>query len=887
VDIIYKTEWEYLKSQSSIWNKYEKPIPYDDRDLGVFDVGYGVVLPKFFVQYNHSELAIDKVGAEILRRHNLAKEDAQIAPVKLKKMVTSIEARKEQIPVFKAIKDAMLKGSINGLIVAQPGFGKQQPYSEPILTPNGWVTMGELKIGSFIVGKNGTPTKVTHIHEHGISDVYKITFQDGTYTKCGIDHLWTVKNRHKITNKNKGWETIDTSKILKNYKSGRYKTKYGTYQQEYKYKINLCDEVQYTKRNLKLKSFAMGALIADGSFRGDAITFADLRGDVFKEVFSQILEFDSDATYSIINKYSYRITSLKLKQLLKSYKLMDKLSIDKSIPDDYIFASVDERKEFLRAYLLTDSYHQSKNSKILYSSSKKLINQLQHIVRSLGIYANEIRIKPEPKFKHKGEICIGHEAYEFMININPKKNTKTIVNIEKLDYQENSRCITIDAKDHLYITRDFTVTHNSIVAIKTVELVGTKSLIIVPNDILEGQFVESIIEFTNLEKDDIGIAQGSDINALIKKCVFEKDIVVAKIQSLYAQLKNIDINILVELYSAFGLVIYDEAHVGNASDGYSKTACMFSTDNVLSMTATPYRVGINEFLFMNNTGGILYKSDHQNLVPKINLHNGIIEFTEKEIQRLVFSRTDYVRFMATYNMILETKEVYFEWIANWVEYRIKDGHKTAILFATNKMVRRMAAVLERRGIDVGVIIGETKKKLDESKEYLTPEQVQSYYDHYFEVFPKRKKCVALKLLKGEDDKYSLTKPILKDIAKVQATIPTLDLKTSWTIADNRTEREIMKAKDTLVSNFKLLSAGFDKSDLSAIIFGSLIVGKVPVIQSLGRITRIDKSKNQDIQAHFMFTQQFMNFFPDMLHILVNNIKTQYPSEFSYEGFDFG
>jgi len=553
MDIIYKTEWEYLKSQHSIWNKYEKSVPYDDRDLGVFDIGYGVVLPKFFIQYNYEELKIDKVGSEIIRRHELEKQSARIEPDKLKKMTTSIEARKEQIPVFKAIKDAMSQGSINGLIVAQPGFGK------------------------------------------------------------------------------------------------------------------------------------------------------------------------------------------------------------------------------------------------------------------------------------------------------------------------------------------------SIVAIKTVELVGSKSLIIVPNDILEGQFVESIIEFTNLTKDDIGIAQGSDINDLIKKGVFEKDIVVAKIQSLYAQLKNIDINILKELYSRFGLVIYDEAHVGNASDGYSKTACMFETDNVLSMTATPYRVGINEFLFMNNTGGILYKSEHQNLVPKINLHNGIIEFTPKEIQRLTFSRTDYVRFMATYNMILETKEVYFEWIANWVEYRIKQGHKTAILFATNKMVKRMANVLKRRGIDVGVIIGETKKKLEESKEYITVDQVQDYYDHYFETFPKRKKCTPLKQLKGYEDDgyYTLTKPILKEFKKVCEKFPALNSTIHKTIVDNQTEREIMKAKDTLVSNFKLLSAGFDKSDLSSIIFGSLIVGKVPVIQSLGRITRIDKTKNQDIQAHFMFTQQFMNFFPDMLHILVNNIKTQYPSDFSYEGFDFG
>lgn len=427
----------------------------------------------------------------------------------------------------------------------------------------------------------------------------------------------------------------------------------------------------------------------------------------------------------------------------------------------------------------------------------------------------------------------------------------------------------------------------SIVAIKTVELLATKSLIIVPNDILEEQFVDSLVEFTNLKKEDIGILQGSDIDNLVKHGMFEKDIAVAKIQSLHAQLKSNELHTLLELYSTYGLVIYDEAHVGNASDGYSKTGVMFRTNNILSMTATPYRSGINDFIFKNNTGGILYQSDHQNLIPHISLHNAIIEFTPKELMRLQYAKSDYVRFMATYNMILETKNEYFEWIANWVEYRQSQGHKTAVLFATNKMVKKLGDVLKRKGIDCGILTGQTGKKVEEIRQYLTPEQVQVYYDHYFEVFPRRKNCPHLKPFKDDPNKYGITKPILKDIEKIQSTIPTVDLKISSTKPNNLSDREIMKAKDVIVSNFKLLSAGFDKSELSCIIFGSLIVGKVPVIQSLGRICRTHPTKLTDVQAHFMFTQAFMNSFPDMLFTLVNNIKLQYPSTFTYEGFDFG
>ena len=428
----------------------------------------------------------------------------------------------------------------------------------------------------------------------------------------------------------------------------------------------------------------------------------------------------------------------------------------------------------------------------------------------------------------------------------------------------------------------------SVVAIKAIELFNSKTLIIVPNDILEEQFIESLVEFTNLDKDDIGIAQGSDINALMKAGVFEKDVVVAKIQSLYAQLKlyvtNQRFDELRAIYSRYGLVVYDEAHVGTASDGYSKTASMFLTNNIISMTATPYRNGINQFLFEHTTGGLLYHSDHQNLVPQVNLHNAHIDFNPDEENRLRFSRTDYIRFMATYNMILETKDAYFEWIAQWVEYRLSQGHKIAILFATNKMVRKLYGILERKGIDAGMLTGSTEKKKEVSIEYLDIMQAKIFYDNYSIVFPKRKNIPKLKPLKKDGTKFSLTKPIMKDLKKIQETVDGLE--TKFTEVNNMTEREIMKAKDVIVSNFKLLSAGFDKSELSCIVFGSLIVGKVPVIQSLGRICRTHPTKNQDIQAHFMFTEMFQKFFPDMLFTLKGNIEKQYPSKFTYEGFEF-
>ena len=56
---------------------------------------------------------------------------------------------KPVISVMRWLKDGR---SLNSCVLqAEPGFGKEQPYSEPVLTPKGWVTMGSLKIGDKVI----------------------------------------------------------------------------------------------------------------------------------------------------------------------------------------------------------------------------------------------------------------------------------------------------------------------------------------------------------------------------------------------------------------------------------------------------------------------------------------------------------------------------------------------------------------------------------------------------------------------------------------------------------------------------------------------------------------------------------------------------------------
>jgi hypothetical protein len=65
------------------------------------------------------------------------------------------------------------------LIEGEEKAGKAQPLNARIATPSGWTTMGELNVGSRIIGSDGRPTTVTAIYERGERDIYRLTFSDG------------------------------------------------------------------------------------------------------------------------------------------------------------------------------------------------------------------------------------------------------------------------------------------------------------------------------------------------------------------------------------------------------------------------------------------------------------------------------------------------------------------------------------------------------------------------------------------------------------------------------------------------------------------------------------------------------------------------------------
>lgn len=67
-----------------------------------------------------------------------------------------------------------------------------QPLYSKVLTPNGWVKMGDLKEGDIICGTDNTTQRVLGIYPKGEREIVKVTFLDGRVVECCDEHLWTV-----------------------------------------------------------------------------------------------------------------------------------------------------------------------------------------------------------------------------------------------------------------------------------------------------------------------------------------------------------------------------------------------------------------------------------------------------------------------------------------------------------------------------------------------------------------------------------------------------------------------------------------------------------------------------------------------------------------------
>jgi predicted phage terminase large subunit-like protein len=388
--------------------------------------------------------------------------------------------------MFDAFNDMEIKDKYDLLLISlPPRVGKEQSLTSGILTPNGWKTMGDMKLGNKVIGYDGKPCNVTGVYPQGIKDIYEVIFDDGTSVECGLDHLWTVQTRDDRTGNSE--RTVTTSQMMKNL--------YVENKTRKNYSIQYVKPVEFSN---KLKSddlhpYLIGALLGDGGLsRKSATILTSIDNDLLDRI-SGILPINDELSkmgdtisYRIVkknrklrNKYGYAMYPCTLNKI-REYKLNGTHSHTKFIPTKYLYSSYENRLELLKGLMDTDGYTGDGNTYCEYTTvSEALSNDVVELIRSLG---GRCTIGTKiGSYKKDGKKINCKKVYRitFNIEVNPfyierkrirfspraTRNVKYICNIKKVGKSE-CQCIMVDSPKHLYVTDGYNLTHNTTTGIR-------------------------------------------------------------------------------------------------------------------------------------------------------------------------------------------------------------------------------------------------------------------------------------------------------------------------------------------------------------------------------------------------------------------------------------
>lgn len=385
--------------------------------------------------------------------------------------------------IFNTITRGGRKGKLY-LRSAGTGIGKATPNYTKIPTPNGWTTVGEVKVGDYLFDRYGKPTKVLKVYpQEKPKEIYKVYFKSGRVAECCNEHLWSYYNS-KSRNPNKLFtstlkELIDSPLGLQDSKGG------------YRYSVPICEPVQYSEKQLGIDPYVMGLILGDGSFRYSNNNRSFCYSSDDEELVQAICNIMNYSSYKRNSGYKYHWTfesnfdghkSVWVKDILKNYpELWQAKNEDKFIPEEFLFGSIEQRFDLLAGLLDTDGSIDKKGRVSYVTVSPRLRDNVIELCESLGFttsitidkrkekyatgicYIIHIKASKEAKvkmfkLKRKKEIAI-----EYLNNNkrSEKRDRDAIVKIEATGKYTDMTCFYVDNEEHLFLMNNFITTHNT------------------------------------------------------------------------------------------------------------------------------------------------------------------------------------------------------------------------------------------------------------------------------------------------------------------------------------------------------------------------------------------------------------------------------------------
>ena len=253
--------------------------------------------------------------------------------------------------------------------------GKQLALGTLIPRPNGFTTMGDLKVGDIVFGETGKPCTVVAKSDVDYEEsAYRITFKDGEVVEAGESHQWYGEWK-----KGKRSGVVDTGWLYRrSLCPGNIK------RNSLDFRIPVNGALETPPVDLPIHPYLYGYWLGNGNHCKPEITIMTQDVD---EVLSKIRDHHSISSMwqNVGDSKVVRIPDLKL-ILLKSYR-------DKIIPIEYLRASREQRLLLLQGLMDSDGCVSALKGQAIYcSTEKRLAESVSELLWTLGI-KNAIRFE--------------------------------------------------------------------------------------------------------------------------------------------------------------------------------------------------------------------------------------------------------------------------------------------------------------------------------------------------------------------------------------------------------------------------------------------------------------------------------------------------------------
>ncbi|MBO0919053.1 PhoH family protein [Streptomyces laculatispora] len=397
-------------------------------------------------------------------------------------------------PLYDALHDMLDPDSIPRLMaagtieVAPLAYmrGRSQPVFTNVLTPDGWRPIGALEVGDLVIGSNGEPTPVLGVYPQGEKDIYRVSAQDGSWTLCCDEHLWTVRTASD-KRRDKPWRVLETKEMIGNLRAAHAR----------RYELPmLTAPVSMPEREVPMDPYALGLLLGDGCLTGSTTPSFATQDPELAEALEGSLPGISVRHKGGPDYVLNRVKALgdvvtlenPVTRALRALDMVGTRSHSKFVPDSYLYNSADVRLAVLQGLLDADGgpvTQSDRTCRVQYTTASIMLrDDVLALVQSLGGVAYTRRRAAEGRAPGRAK---GREVYHrydtHVVDIRLPEGIEPFRLARKAEKyheaggggrpmrfidsiepagREESVCIQVAAEDSLYVTQDYLLTHNTL-----------------------------------------------------------------------------------------------------------------------------------------------------------------------------------------------------------------------------------------------------------------------------------------------------------------------------------------------------------------------------------------------------------------------------------------